>query len=42
MNNSKTLDELISNQQSYNDKTSLVYKEKFEKKPSPSMKIKED
>lgn len=41
-NSSKTSDELISNQRSCSDKTGLGYKEKFEKKSSPSMKTKED
>lgn len=41
-NSSKTLDELISNQRAYNDKTGLGSKEKIEKKSSPLMAIKED
>ena len=41
-NSSKALEEIINNQQSNGNKTSLGYKENFEKEPSPSMTTKED
>lgn len=41
-NGSRTLDELINNQRSCNDKSGLDYKEKIEKESSPSMTTKED
>ena len=41
-NSSKSLDELMRNQQSYSDKIGLGYKEKSEREACPSMTTKED